>query len=203
MEKENSKEVKKRIVALSIIIVVLILAVVGGVFLVNKYNKNKAEEEKVGNIKNVINEYFDAHNNYNVDKYLNVLDLRGGVAFEKCSEDLSKFKETYDAVSEDEIEVYKNAKSNEMDMFKVLRTQTLDYCTTELNNVKDYEEVNGIEGMIKADIETTEKFAYQGNETVKQKEATCYIYNNKIVSMQTVEETETKTDNNSEENNQE
>ena len=57
--------------------------------------------------------------------------------------------------------------------------------------------------MIKADIETTEKFAYQGNETVKQKEATCYIYNNKIVSMQTVEETETKTDNNSEENNQE
>lgn len=197
MEKEKSNVAKKRVIALIVLIIVLIVAVVGGAMVVDRNKKNKLEEEKVGNIRNIVNEYFDAHNNYDIDKYLNILDLKGGVAFEKCDGDLSKFNDTYESVSEEEIEVYRNAKKNEMDMFKSLRTETLDYCTTELNNIKSYEEVSDVDGMIKVDIDTTEKFAYQGNETVKEKEAICYIYKDKMVSMQTIEETETSEGENS------
>ena len=188
MKKEKSDVSKKRVIFLVILVIVLILVVIAGVIFLNKYNQNKQEEEKFNNIKSIISEYFDSHNNYDSEKYLNIIDSRGKAALLECGDDLSKFDESYKEIKDEQVQEYENEAKNEMDMLKRLQTEYLDYCTTELNSVNGYEEVKDAGGLIKAEIKTTEKFAYQGNETVREKEAVCYIYNNKVVSLQTTEE---------------
>ena len=93
--------------AVCIVAVVAIVAVVVAIVLLT--GKGGQSPEKV------METYIEAMKEGNVDKIMNITDLKGVYAWSKCGRDASKFEETYNSISDDDVKNYESTARSGLD----------------------------------------------------------------------------------------
>lgn len=183
---------KNRVVFIIILALIIIAAVVGIVIGVNKYNDNKKKEEEKKAIETAINNYMTAFNELDSTKMLESIDSKAAYAWSDCEGNLDEFKKAYDATSDEKIEEYNSDMSSQIEILKNFYGKYLDYYRVELSEITDYENVENIDGMKKVTAKTKTTYSYEGSEESSEEEVYFYIYNNKIVTMESVPEDNTE-----------
>ena len=108
---ENSTETKqnwfKSHMAVCIVAVVAVAAVVVAIVLLTGKGGKSPED--------VMKTYVDAMKEGNVDKIMSITDVKGVYAWAKCGRDASKFEETYNGISNDEVKGYEETARSGLD----------------------------------------------------------------------------------------
>ncbi len=112
---ENSKNTtqtkqnwfKSHMTVCIIAVIIVIAAVVGIVLLTN--NKGGQSPEKV------VETYVQAMQDGNVDKIMEMTDIKGAYAWEQCGRDASKFQEEYNKISDSDAQTYKDTLKSGLD----------------------------------------------------------------------------------------
>ena len=93
--------------ALCIICVVIIAAVVVGVYFVMQNQADTPEK--------VAEKYVTAMKEGNSDQIMQITDIKGAYAWDKCGKDASKFIEEYNKTSDDAVNSYKDELKSSLD----------------------------------------------------------------------------------------
>ncbi|MBR3002655.1 MAG: hypothetical protein IKF38_03710 [Clostridia bacterium] len=175
MENENNQTnttaekkqgwVKQHLALCVIILVILVAAGVGAYFLFA--NQGASPEE-------VATKYVEAMSEGNTDKLLEITDLKGAYAWEKCENDINKFKEEYKNAPEDEINSYKDKMKSSIDTAMGM-LKTFGGVKITLKNVEKPESLgNGIY-KVKANMQM-EAFGQSQEQELK-----LVVYNGKYI----------------------
>lgn len=188
MEKLKEFFTKNKVVVI-VLVAVLVIALVAGIIfaVINNNNKKEAELEKAA-VEQAINNYILAFNELNADKMINAVDSKAACAWSACGGDVTKFAECYSKVTDEEVLAYENDARNQVDMQKSFYGTYLDYYKIELTDLATCEKVNEVDGLVKATGELKTTFSYEGQEESDSSKVMFYLYNNKVVSMDDVEE---------------
>ena len=188
---------KNKVVVILIVIIILLAAVIGIKFALDKYNENKKEEETQANIKNAINEYMEAFNDLDTSRLLESIDLKAACAWSECEGNLDEFETVYGEITEEDIQEYNSDLGSKIEMNKTFYEKYLDYHEIELTEINSYEDVDQVEGLVRVTAKITERYSYEGQEETLEENVYYYIYNGKLISMETIEDVDTQTETNS------
>lgn len=150
--------------------VVVIAAVVVVVFLL--MNNGGQSPEKV------VETYVQAMQEGNVDKLMNITDLKGAYAWYKCGKKAEKFEETYNKISDNDIKSYeKTFKSGLNTAFGMLKS--FGGVQISINNMGKPEEISKGLYKIKANIKM--KVSVLGTEQEQDQDLSLAVYNGKFI----------------------
>lgn len=193
MKKVKEFIVKNKIFMIVAVILIIAIAVIVGIKL---HKDNVVKKEKAA-IKETVEKYMTAFNELNSENMLNTIDAKAAYAWSQCSgttaEKEKQFKEEYDKTKDTDAESYINNMKNEIAMLSSIYEKYLDNYKVELADMEDFEEVEGVEGLVKVKAKTKTSFTYEGNENKSESDAVFYLYNGKIITMEDASNTSTET----------
>lgn len=151
-------------------VVVVIAAVVAIVLLVNN-NGGKSPED-------VMKTYVEAMQEGNVDKLMEVVDVKGFYAWMKCGQKAEKFEETYNSISDEEAKKYEStAKSGLEAGFKILKA--FGKFEMSINNIEKPEELAKELYKVKANLKV--KASVFGVEQDNNQEKSIMVYKGRYI----------------------
>ena len=138
-----------------------------------------------GGPEKTVKAYIGAMNDANTEEFIKNMDLRGAMAWDKCDEDESKFKEEYDNIDVEDEDIEEQFEEAEKGLERIVEAidDNFDEYSMKVKEIKDTEKLAKGLYRVKAQIETKSKDV-DGEEKENTATATFIVYNNKIISME-------------------
>lgn len=164
-EEKKQNWFKQHIALCIIIAVVIVVAAVGVCFLFS--NKGLTPEE-------VATKYVEAMSEGSSDKIMELTDLKGAYAWEKCDNQADKFIEEYNKISDADVDSYKDEMKKSLDTAMAM-LKAFGGVQISLKDVEKPEELG--KGLYK--VKTNMKMEAFGNE--QDRANILVVYNGKYV----------------------
>lgn len=180
-ETTKTETKKGNTVLCAVIAIVVIAAIVAGVYFL--------VVNKSGNPEEVAKKYVEAMNEGSADKIIEITDAKAALAWKNCDGDIEKFEEELNKVNDEDANSYKDELKNSLDQAMAM-LKAFGGVTLELNNVE--KPVDMGKGIYK--VTANVKMAVFGQE--QEQDINLATYNGKYIGemASTDEETEIDTD---------
>ena len=162
---ENKQNWVKQHLALCIIIAVIIVVVVGVTIYI--FSGSNPEE--------VAKKYVEAMSEGSTDKLMEITDLKGAYAWEKCDGDVDKFLEEYKNVSDEEVASQKEEMRKSLDTAMAM-LKTFGGVQISLKNIENTENLGKGISKVKVNIQ----MEMQGN--TQEQDVTIVVYQGKLIT---------------------
>ncbi|MBR3153161.1 MAG: hypothetical protein IKF52_06165 [Clostridia bacterium] len=168
--------VKKHIVISIIIVLVIIGAVIASVSLLERKTEKKSDSKTLGP-ENAVEGFTNGMDKNNSNEVLKYYDGRGAIAWEKCNGMVSKFKETYDDVDDDDIEKAEETLEKIVDGLS-----DYDKYSIKIEKIKEVKEQKGCNELYKVKTKVKTKIKYEEEEEENFQIVTFVVYKGKVIS---------------------
>lgn len=154
-----------------IIIAVALVAAIVAVVLVFTLNKGQSPEK-------IVETYVEAMNEGNVDKIMDMTDIKGAYAWYTCGRDASKFEEEYNKISDAEINSYKDTFKSGLES-AIGMLKAFGGVEMKINSMEKPEEV--AKGLYTIKANTKMKVSVFGMDQEQDQDLVLAVYNGKYI----------------------
>lgn len=170
MENETKQNWLKANAKVCIIGVVAVLAIVAVVVVLMMNQKDSPEK--------VIESYISAMQNGDVDAMMEIMDLKGAVAWESCGKDPEKFMEEYNKISDDDVKAYESEFRSTMES-SMQMLQNFGGLELSINKIETPEKLANDLYAVTANVKM--KVTVLGMEQNQEEDMSIAVYNGKYI----------------------